>query len=118
MRNFYFINIWMSINLTCARSVELSDVMINFFNSLKTRTNTDFTRQNKARMIKEHAELLLDKFSLLECDEVVNYYLHSAYHHLPDMVECCPIDVDDASGCCIEHAHQPVKSALLSVTIY
>ena len=87
--------------------------MINFFNSLKVRTGPNFDRQAKARTIKEHAELLLDKFSLLECDEVVNYYLHSAYHHLPDMVEHCPIEVDDASGCCIEHAHQPVKTALL-----
>ena len=89
--------------------------MIGFFNSLKLRTCGDFTRKDKARTIKEQAEKLLDKFSLLECDEVVNYYLHSAYHHLPEMVETCPIEIDDASGCCIEHAHQPIKTALLSV---
>jgi len=94
-------------------SIELSDVMIDFFNSLKIRTGDSFTRIDKARTVKQQAELLLDKFSLLECDEAVNYYLHSAYHHLPEMVECCPIDVDDASGSCIEHAHQPVKTALL-----
>ena len=67
----------------------------------------------KARQVKQNAEMLLDKFSLLECDEIVNYYLHSAYHHLPEMIETCPIDIDDASGSCIEHAHQPIKSALL-----
>ena len=93
--------------------IDLSDVMISFFNSLKVRTSATFNRIEKARLIKTNAELLLDKFSLLECDEVVNYYLHAAYHHLPDIVENCPIEVDDASGCCIEHAHQPIKAALL-----
>ena len=87
--------------------------MINFFNSLKLRTSNDYTRTEKAKTIKFHAEQLLDKFVALECDEVVNYYLHCAYHHLADAVVGCPVEIDDASGCAIEHAHQPIKSALL-----
>ena len=87
--------------------------MITFFNSLKERTTEHFTRKDKAARVKKCAENLLDKFTLLECDEVVNYYLHCAFHHLPDVIEMCPIEIDDASGCCIEHAHQPIKQALL-----
>ena len=87
--------------------------MIEFFNSLKVRTTTSYTRKDKAAVIKKHAEALLDAFFSLECEEVVTYYLHCAFHHLPDMVEACPIEIDDASGCCIEHAHQPIKRALL-----
>ena len=87
--------------------------MITFFNSLKERTTEHFSRKDKAAAVKKCAENLLDKFTLLECDEVVNYYLHCAFHHLPDVIEVCPIEIDDASGCCIEHAHQPIKQALL-----
>ena len=93
--------------------IELSDLMVTFFNSLKVRTSVSFSRKDKAIVIKSNAEALLDKFSKLECEEVVNYYLHSAFHHLPDVVESCPVEIDDASGCAIEHAHQPIKRALL-----
>ena len=67
--------------------------MISFFNSLKVRTTGEFTRAQKAAFVKERAEDLLDKFTQLECDEVVNYYLHCAYHHLPDVIEACPIEL-------------------------
>ena len=87
--------------------------MITFFNALKVRTGTSYTRTQKAEDINFHAEQLLDKMAVLECDEVVNYYLHCAYHHLADNAVDCPIEIDDASGCAIEHAHQPIKSALL-----
>ena len=87
--------------------------MLAFFNSLKVRATIDYSRTEKARDVKLHAERLIDKFRNLECDEVVNYSLHCAYHHLADAVVGCPIEIDDASGCAIEHAHQPIKRALL-----
>jgi hypothetical protein len=87
--------------------------MIAFFNSLKLRTSASFSRKQNAMHVKKCAEDLLDTFALLECDEVANYYLHCAFHHLGDIIEVCPIEVDEASGCCIEHAHQPIKQALL-----
>ena len=93
--------------------MHLSDLMINFFNSLKVRVTDQYSRKDKAVDVKQHAERLLDAFCSLECEEVVTYYLHAAYHHLPDIIEACPIDIDDASGCCIEHAHQPIKRAML-----
>ena len=93
--------------------IQLSDLMVAFFNSLKVRTCSGYSRKDKAMDIKGHAEALLDSFCKLECEEVVTYYLHCAFQHLPDIVEACPIEIDDASGCCIEHAHQPIKRALL-----
>ena len=93
--------------------MHLSDLMVAFFNSLKVRTTSTYSRKQKAADIKMHAEALLDSFCELECEEVVTYYLHCAFHHLPEIVEACPIEIDDASGCCIEHAHQPIKRALL-----
>ena len=93
--------------------IELSDLVIEFFNALKVRTSNSYTRKAKAANVKKRAEAMLDKFTALECDEVVNYYLHAAFHHLPDVIEACPIEIDDASGCCIEHAHQPIKQAMM-----
>ena len=91
--------------------------MIDFFNVLKQRVSDApggfRTRDDKADAVKLKAGALLDTFTTFQCEESVNYYLHSAFHHLPDCVRACPIEVDDASGCCIEHAHQSVKRAML-----
>ena len=94
----------------------LSDAMIDFFNTVKRRCdepNSFRSRDEKADAVKEKASILLDVFTQAQADESVNYYLHAAYHHLPDAIRACPIEIDDASGCCIEHAHQTVKRAML-----
>ena len=94
----------------------LSDAVINFFNTVKQRVGEPGgfqTRADKADAVKVKAGLLLDEFTKIQCEESVNYYLHLAFHHLPDAVRECPIEVDDASGCCIEHAHQTVKRAMM-----
>ena len=95
----------------------LSNSVIAFFNVLKQRVGNEpggfSSRNDKAEAVKRTAGALLDDFTKFQCEESVNYYLHCAFHHLPDIVRECPIEVDDASGCCIEHAHQSVKRAML-----
>ena len=86
--------------------------MVTFFNAIKVRCTPTYTRVQKAADVKAKAEELLDTFTNFEAKESVNYYLHCAYHHLPDLIERCPIEIDDASGCCIEHTHQSVKQAI------
>lgn len=87
-------------------------MLVKFFNAIKVRCTTSYTRDEKAVDVKKTAEALLDTFVSFEAKESVNYHLHSAFHHLPDQILRCPIDIDDASGCCIEHAHQGVKRAI------
>ena len=90
----------------------MSDVMVAFFNAVKVRCSSTYSREQKATEVQLKAEALLDMFVCFEGKESVNYYLHSAFHHLPDQIRQCPIEIDDASGCCIEHAHQSVKRAI------
>ena len=87
--------------------------MVSFFNCVKVRCCGTYSRKQKAADVKAKAEELLDAFISFEARENVNYYLHCAYHHLPDLIERCPIEIDDASGCCIEHAHQSVKRSFV-----
>ena len=94
----------------------LSRALVDFFNAVKKRRDDNGgvqTRSEKADIVKQRAADLLQVFSDAQADESVNYYLHAAYHHLPELIRRCPIEVDDASGCCIEHAHQTVKRAML-----
>ena len=88
--------------------------MVEFFNAIKTRCDGQtWTKPDKADFVQAKASRLLDVFTMSQCEESVNYYLHCAFHHLPDIIRRLPIEVDDASGCCIEHAHQTVKQAML-----
>ena len=93
----------------------ICDLLVGFINATRQRTNPEFDRATKAALVKNSAFSLMEEIRTLESDELVNYYLHCAYFHLPDQILRCPIDVNDASGASIEHIHQPVKRAFMFV---
>ena len=82
---------------------------------MRKRACVGFSRAEKAETVKRCAFALMEEIRILESDELVNYYIHCAYFHLPDQILRCPIDVNDASGASIEHIHQPVKRAFMFV---
>ena len=87
--------------------------MIDFYNRLKLRAQSQTERNAKADDIRRGAQEIRDALKSCHGNEFVNYYLHCAICHLPDQIRDCPVDVFDASGCALEHLHKDVKRTLL-----
>ena len=87
--------------------------MVDFYNRLKTRAQTQSEKNIKADDIRQAAKDIRDALKASHGNEIVNYYLHCAICHLPDQIRECAVDVFDASGCALEHLHKDVKRTLL-----
>jgi hypothetical protein len=91
----------------------LCDKMLVFYNRLKTRAFTTAEKVQKADDVCDAARAIRAALIGIQGNEVVNYYLHCAIVHLPEQIRLLPVDIFDASGCALEHAHIEVKRTLL-----
>lgn len=68
-------------------------------------------RNAKADRVQELSiEFLARMCELVQ--EFATYYLHGLYHHLPDQIRSCPVDIMDASGSGIEQINQLTKRVI------
>lgn len=74
-------------------------------------------RNAKADRVQELSiEFLARMCELVQ--EFATYYLHGLYHHLPDQIRSCPVDIMDASGSGIEQINQLTKRVIQYVCIH
>ena len=70
-------------------------------------------RMNKASLVREYArELLVLWAKSVSKFRGANFYMHAAFHHLPDFIERLPVDILQASGDSFEAKNQEMKKIL------
>ena len=87
--------------------------MKQIINTVRLHARGQAARTAKALAVKESARQLL----VLWAAEVsgfrgANFYMHIAYHHLPDVIERLPCDILQASGDSFEAKNQELKRRL------
>ena len=87
--------------------------MADLIDRLRERANSSELRQQKAADVERLAGTLLDKWQT--CTSSVKgttYYMHAAFHHLPDQIRSLPVDIIWASGDSFEAKNQQLKRIL------
>ena len=87
--------------------------MKDIINEARLFASGQAARQAKADRVKQSAEKLLilwakEVSSLKGC----NFYMHTAFHHLPDFICRLPVDILQASGDSFEAKNQEMKRRL------
>ena len=87
--------------------------MKNIINCVRLHAAGQEARNKKAALVRQHAKDLLvlwtKKVSHLRGS---NFYMHTAFHHIPDFIERLPVDILQASGDSFEAKNQEMKKIL------
>ena len=87
--------------------------MTKLIDRARLRAHTQGEREAKATEVKDLAGKLLDTWaSEVSKASGVTFYMHAAYHHLPDMIRVLPVDIILASGDAFEAKNQQLKRVL------
>ena len=87
--------------------------MKNIINCVRLHAAGQEARNKKAALVRQYAKDLLilwtKKVSHLRGS---NFYMHTAFHHIPDFIERLPVDILQASGDSFEAKNQELKKIL------
>ena len=105
--------ILINIYFTISTSNKVCNLMKQIINRVRLHASGQAARNAKAAAVKEAAGELL---ALWEKDvskfRGANFYMHIAYHHLPDFISRLPVDILQASGDSFEAKNQELKRRL------
>ena len=88
----------------------IAQIMVKLIDCVRKRAEGPVQRIEKAERVKEIARALLVSWKENICESKgTSWYMHGAYHHLPDMIRRLPVDVLEASGDSFEHKNQDLK---------
>ena len=87
--------------------------MKKIINCVRLHAPDQASRTTKAGLVRAHAKALLELWTA-EVSKIrgANFYMHIAYHHLPDFIERLPVDILQASGDSFEAKNQEMKKIL------
>ena len=82
-------------------------------NRVRLHASNQAERQSKADAVRAHAKALLQLWAK-EVSHIrgANFYMHIAFHHLPEFIERLPVDILQASGDSFEAKNQELKKIL------
>ena len=87
--------------------------MKKIINAVRKHAAGKRDRMAKARNVKILAKMLLQLWaSKVSQYRGANFYMHVAYHHLPDFIARLPVDILQASGDSFEAKNQEMKRRL------
>ena len=87
--------------------------MTKLIDRARIRASTQSEREAKANEVENLASELLDIWRReVSGAKGVTFYMHAAYHHLPDMIRRLPCDILLASGDAFEAKNQQLKRIL------
>ena len=87
--------------------------MKRIINAVRLHANGQAERSCKAADVREAAGQLLQLWQKeVSKYRGCNFYMHIAYHHLPDFIERLPVDILQASGDSFEAKNQELKRRL------
>ena len=87
--------------------------MKKIINCVRMHASGQAERMKKASLVREYArELLVVWAKSVSKFRGANFYMHAAFHHLPDFIERLPVDVLQASGDSFEAKNQEMKKIL------
>ena len=87
--------------------------MKKLINRVRVHAAGQAARSSKAVEVREIAkDLLLLWGAEVSSHRGANFYMHIAYHHLPDFIERLPVDILQASGDSFEAKNQELKRRL------
>ena len=87
--------------------------MKKIINAVRMHAAGEDARVAKAQRVREAARCLLELWaSKVSQWRGANFYMHIAYHHLPDFIERLPVDILQASGDSFEAKNQEMKRRL------
>ena len=87
--------------------------MKKIINCVRLHAAGQAERSAKADLVRVHAKALLELWAA-EVSHIrgANFYMHIAFHHLPDFIERLPVDILQASGDSFEAKNQEMKKIL------
>ena len=87
--------------------------MKKIINCVRLHASGQEARREKASLVRKYAKALLQLWSKkVSSFRGANFYMHIAYHHLPDFIERLPVDILQASGDSFEAKNQEMKKLL------
>ena len=87
--------------------------MKGIINCVRLHASGPEKRRAKAQLVKGLAKQLLELWAAeISTFRGANFYMHIAYHHLPDFIERLPVDILQASGDSFEAKNQEMKRRL------
>ena len=97
--------------LVCfSNRLTISRTMLELIEICRERAYGEGARLKKALRVEACAAKLLECWNKITAN--VTYYMHAAYHHLPDQIRRLPVDILDASGDTFEGKNQHLKGIL------
>ena len=93
--------------------------MKRIINHVRLHASGQVARTTKAAAVKEAAGELLTLWEKeVSKYRGANFYMHIAYHHLPEFIARLPVDILQASGDSFEAKNQELKRRLRRYAIY
>ena len=87
--------------------------MKKIINCVRLHASGPVARLSKAALVRQHAHDLLKLWgSEVSKFRGANFYMHVAFHHIPDFIERLPVDILQASGDSFEAKNQEMKKIL------
>ena len=87
--------------------------MKKIINCVRLHADGAEARKAKADVVRKYAKALLELWAKkLSSFKGANFYMHIAFHHLPDFIERLPVDILQASGDSFEAKNQEMKKIL------
>ena len=87
--------------------------MKRIINAVRLHASGQAARSSKAASVRQSAGELLQLWQAeVSKYRGCNFYMHVAYHHLPDFIERLPVDILQASGDSFEAKNQELKRRL------
>ena len=87
--------------------------MKKIINCVRLHAAGQDARNKKASLVRQHAKNLLTLWAKkVSHFRGANFYMHAAFHHIPDFIERLPVDILQASGDSFEAKNQEMKKIL------
>ena len=91
--------------------LDVARLMLELIDLCRTRAFGDDERQEKGLEVEKCGERLLQAWKKIS-QTGASFYMHAAYHHLPEQIRTLPVDIIDASGESFEAKNQQLKRIL------
>ena len=85
--------------------------MLELIDLCRKRAYGELARMKKSEQVEACAERLLKAWHGIS-QTGATFYMHVAYHHLPEQIRSLPVDILDASGDSFEAKNQQLKRIL------
>ena len=87
--------------------------MKSIINDIRLHASGATARSEKAKRVKATASMLLELWRKEVSNfKGANFYMHIAFHHIPDFIARLPVDILQASGDSFEAKNQEMKRRL------